>query len=392
MRSSRRSSGSRKPAKSRSRSAVVVQGSYSSSSASYSSPSAALPRRQRACSRTRPRISLQVGGEQAELGALPGLDPGRLGQSGHPGQLGHQAGGQERAAVMAPAELAQEGPVERGRLQRRRGPPPAPPAAPGGRRPAGEVRRSWISPSSSARCSERYSTPAGGRKVSWSQDSSAATWMRRWISRSVSFRASQARRRAQVAMGRLSIQYFSVLPPMNSRSRESPGTTHSSLQAGISSKKAWMRPARSSASVRSGSPRNSRTNSGKKDPGALLHDRQLVGQEAVDDDVRLPQARDDVAQLAAAHEMPVLDGLLRAVVAELHVAHHAPQQAHVGPAQEPPLAVLHLGQGLDVEAELPLRRHPAGHLGGQAVQGVDEQDLLLPQPQAVLRAARGGRS
>ena len=61
------------------------------------------------------------------------------------------------------------------------------------------------------------------------------------------------------------------------------------------------------------------------------------------------------------------------------VADHAAQQAVVRPAHEQALVVAHLAERLDVELELLLVRGALGHLAVQAVQGVDQQDLVRRQ-------------
>ena len=65
------------------------------------------------------------------------------------------------------------------------------------------------------------------------------------------------------------------------------------------------------------------------------------------------------------------------------VADHAAQEPVVRPAHERAVRVAELAEGLDVEPELLFRLDALGHLVVQAVQAVDQQDLVLPEPQLV---------
>ena len=139
--------------------------------------------------------------------------------------------------------------------------------------------------------------------------------------------------------------------------------------------------ARSCASWASGSAAHSVISGRQVLPDAGLHDRQLVGQKAVDQGVSASQLGHNIAQLRAADQMPVAQRRAGRIVPELHVAHDPAQQADVSPPDEAAVGPLDLGEGLDVEAELHLLGQGACHVGEQAVQRVDQQHLALAEGQ-----------
>ncbi len=77
-------------------------------------------------------------------------------------------------------------------------------------------------------------------------------------------------------------------------------------------------------------------------------------------------------QLAAAHVVPVEDGLLRRIGTELRVPDHPAQEADVRPANVASGRVLQLRDGLDVELELVLFRHVGGQSVIETVERVEQ--------------------
>jgi len=121
-------------------------------------------------------------------------------------------------------------------------------------------------------------------------------------------------------------------------------------------------------------------------PIALLTDEEglqrgeVEGEAAVDDVVGGAVERDDAEQLAGADVMPVQERQQRTVVAMLDVAQHAAHEADVGELGQTlgaAVAFEHHVLRFDVELELRAVVDAFGDRRVEAVQAIEQQDLVL---------------
>ena len=75
--------------------------------------------------------------------------------------------------------------------------------------------------------------------------------------------------------------------------------------------------------------------------------------------------------------MPVFEGLTGIITPVPGVAHHAAQQANVGPAQEFTIPILDLAQAFDIKLEFICGGHAVGHGAIQAMKAVEQKNLIL---------------
>ena len=111
---------------------------------------------------------------------------------------------------------------------------------------------------------------------------------------------------------------------------------------------------------------------------------QLVDEHGIDEEVRVLVVGIDVDVLAPAHLVPQGQGLGGRKVAELHIPHHAADEAVVRGGQGVVVVQIELGQGGDEDAALLLLGDGIGQTRVQGVDALHDEDLVVGQAQAAV--------
>ena len=174
-------------------------------------------------------------------------------------------------------------------------------------------------------------------------------------------------------------QYGRMLPPMNSRRSGARRNQAFIFHRGDLVEKRLHPDGALMGVLPRGVLRELLDERGKARTDPRFHDRQFIGKITVDDHVSPAKLRNDVAQLGAAHEVPVTDGLPMGVIAKLRIPHDPAEHSHVRPPHIAALPIPDLGKRLGVQAELLFLPDALCHLGEESVQRIDEEDLIPSQ-------------